>query len=284
MSPQETIDILKKHQIRLSKRKGQHYLVNPSILHRIIHNAELSTHDAVLDIGAGIGTLTIPLSKEAGKVVAIEQDPRIASILRERLEEKGITNVDVLEGDATRLNLPYFNKVVSNLPYQISSPITFRLLEYDFDLAILMYQLEFAERMVAKPGDSKYSRLSVMINLKANVQSLFKVPKGAFLPPPRVSSAVVKLNPKKNVLLDEFLVKITRALFQHKRKKAKKALIDSFHEWAPDKKTAKEVISILDSSLLDERPFQMEPEVIILISNQMKKVMDQKWNKHSKLD
>ncbi|MEN6329199.1 MAG: 16S rRNA (adenine(1518)-N(6)/adenine(1519)-N(6))-dimethyltransferase RsmA [Methanobacteriaceae archaeon] len=275
MLSRETKGILKKYQIRLSKRKSQHYLVNSSILDKIILNADLSPDDTVLDVGAGIGTLTIPLSEKAGRVVAIEQDPQIATILRERLEEKGIINVDVQEGDATRLELPYFNKVVSNLPYQISSPITFRLLEYDFDFAILMYQLEFAERMVAKPGESKYSRLSVMINLKANVERLFTVSKGAFLPPPRVSSAVVKLNPKKNVYLDEFLIKITRALFQHKRKKARKALLDSFQEWAPDKKIAKEMLSTLDSKIMDKRPFQMESETIITISRALKKLIDQ---------
>jgi 16S rRNA (adenine1518-N6/adenine1519-N6)-dimethyltransferase len=275
MLSRETREILKKHQIRLNKRKSQHYLVNSSILDQIIREAELSAHDTVLDIGAGIGTLTIPLSEKARKVVAIEQDPPIARILRERLEENGITNVDVLEGDATRLELPPFNKVVSNLPYQISSPITFRLLEYDFDFAILMYQLEFAERMAAKPGDSKYSRLSVMINLNAGVEKLFTAPRGAFLPSPRVSSAVVKLTPKKDVNLDEFMLKITRALFQHKRKKAKKALLDSYHEWASDKKIAKEMIAKIDPKLLDERPFQMESEVIMLISNQLEKLMDQ---------
>jgi 16S rRNA (adenine1518-N6/adenine1519-N6)-dimethyltransferase len=275
MLSRETREILKKHQIRLSKRKSQHYLVNSSILDRIIQRAELSPDDTVLDVGAGIGTLTIPLSKEAGKVVAIEQDPPIARILSERLEEKGINNVDVLEGDAVRLELPPFNKVVSNLPYQISSPITFRLLEYDFDFAILMYQLEFAERMVAKPRDSKYSRLSVMISLKAQVERLFTVPKGAFLPPPRVSSAVVKLTPKKDVYLDGFLLKITRALFQHKRKKAKKALLESSHEWTSfDKKTVKELISRLDIQLMDERPFQMEPDSIIVMANELKELLN----------
>lgn len=273
MLSRETIKILKKHQIRLNKRKSQHYLVNSSILDRIIRKAEPSVNDTILDIGAGIGTLTIPLSEMARKVVAIEQDHQIASVLRERLEEKGITNVDVLEGDATRLELPPFNKVVSNLPYKISSPITFRLLEYDFDFGILMYQLEFADRMVAKPGESKYSRLSVMINLKAEAEKLFTVPKGAFLPPPRVSSAVVKLTPKKDVKLDEFMLNITRALFQHKRKKAKKALLDSYHEWAPDKKFAKEMLSRLDSELMDERPFQMESENIIQITHELKKLI-----------
>lgn len=269
----ETRDILKKHQIQLKKRKSQHYLVNSSILDRIIQKADLSISDTVLDIGAGIGTLTIPLSEEVEKVVAIEQDPHIADVLRERLKNEKITNVDVLEGDATRLKLPTFNKVVSNLPYQISSPITFRLLEYDFEFAILMYQLEFAERMVAKPGDSKYSRLSVMINLKANVEKLFTVPKGAFIPRPRVSSAVVKLKPKKDVYLDEFFFKITRALFQHKRKKAKKALLDSYHEWAPDKKVAREMLSRIDPKLMEKRPFQMHPENIIKISMELKILM-----------
>lgn len=269
----ETRDILKKHQIQLKKRKSQHYLVNSSILDWIIQKADLSISDTVLDIGAGIGTLTIPLSEEVEKVVAIEQDPHIADVLRERLKNEKITNVDVLEGDATRLKLPTFNKVVSNLPYQISSPITFRLLEYDFEFAILMYQLEFAERMVAKPGDSKYSRLSVMINLKANVEKLFTVPKGAFIPRPRVSSAVVKLKPKKDVYLDEFFFKITRALFQHKRKKAKKALLDSYHEWAPDKKVAREMLSRIDPKLMEKRPFQMHPENIIKISMELKILM-----------
>ncbi len=269
----ETRDILKRHQIQLNKRKSQHYLVNSSILDRIIQKADLSISDTVLDIGAGIGTLTIPLSEEVEKVVAIERDPHIADVLRERLKNEKITNVDVLEGDATRLKLPTFNKVVSNLPYQISSPITFRLLEYDFEFAILMYQLEFAERMVAKPGDSKYSRLSVMINLKANVEKLFTVPKGAFIPRPRVSSAVVKLKPKKDVYLDEFFFKITRALFQHKRKKAKKALLDSYHEWAPDKKVAREMLSRIDPKLMEKRPFQMHPENIIKISMELKILM-----------
>jgi len=269
----ETRDVLKRHQIQLNKRKSQHYLVNSSILDRIIQKADLSISDTVLDIGAGIGTLTIPLSEEVEKVVAIERDPHIADVLRERLKNEKITNVDVLEGDATRLKLPAFNKVVSNLPYQISSPITFRLLEYDFEFAILMYQLEFAERMVAKPGDSKYSRLSVMINLKANVEKLFTVPKGAFIPRPRVSSAVVKLKPKKDVYLDEFFFKITRALFQHKRKKAKKALLDSYHEWAPDKKVAREMLSRIDPKLMEKRPFQMHPENIIKISMELKILM-----------
>ena len=269
----ETRDVLKRHQIQLNKRKSQHYLVNSSILDWIIQKADLSISDTVLDIGAGIGTLTIPLSEEVEKVVAIERDPHIADVLRERLKNEKITNVDVLEGDATRLKLPAFNKVVSNLPYQISSPITFRLLEYDFEFAILMYQLEFAERMVAKPGDSKYSRLSVMINLKANVEKLFTVPKGAFIPRPRVSSAVVKLKPKKDVYLDEFFFKITRALFQHKRKKAKKALLDSYHEWAPDKKVAREMLSRIDPKLMEKRPFQMHPENIIKISMELKILM-----------
>ena len=95
-------------------------------------------------------------------MIAVEQDQKIAAVLNKRLKKLNISNVEVMVADAVKTDFPYFNKVVSNLPYKISSPITFKLLEYDFDFAVLMYQLEFAERMVAKPGESNYSRLSLM--------------------------------------------------------------------------------------------------------------------------
>lgn len=140
--------------------------------------------------------------------------------------------------------------------------------------------LAISERgMVRVPIPAPISRMvsltegSALRIILSKIEELFTVPKGAFLPPPRVSSAVVKLTPKKDVKLDEFMLNITRALFQHKRKKAKKALLDSYHEWAPDKKFAKEMLSRLDSELMDERPFQMESENIIQITHELKKLI-----------
>ena len=274
---QETSQLLKKHQIRLDRRKGQNYLINDHILAQIVENANLNDSDVVLEIGAGIGTLTIPLAEKAAKVVAYEQDKRIVRVLKERLQELEIFNVEVLEGDATRMDFPHFNKVVSNLPYQISSPITFKILNYNFDYAILMYQLEFAQRMVAQPGESNYSRLSVMMNLCTHTELLFKVPRNAFLPPPRISSAVIKLVPQKNSQVDEFFIKTCRALFQHKKKKSGKALLQSFHEISSldlDRSSIRDLILKLDPQLTEKRVFNLEGKEILAISRELKDLME----------
>jgi 16S rRNA (adenine1518-N6/adenine1519-N6)-dimethyltransferase len=269
----ETLKILNKEGIKLDKRKGQNYLVDENVLSRIVNSAELSKKDIVLEIGAGIGTLTIPLAQNAGKVIAIEQDKKIAAILINRLKELHITNVVVIVGDAIKIEFPTFNKVVSNLPYKISSPITFKILEYNFEIAILMYQLEFAQRMVAKPGDSNYSRLSVMMYFFANVDMLFNVSKNVFLPKPKVSSAVIKLTPKNELKPEKFVLNVTRALFQHKRKKVRNALIDSFHEIGElDKSERKDLISKLDLEILDKRVITMEPESILKLSKELEKL------------
>jgi 16S rRNA (adenine1518-N6/adenine1519-N6)-dimethyltransferase len=272
----ETLKILNKDCIKLDKRKGQNYLIDRDVLTRIIQNADLSNEDTILEIGAGIGTMTIPLAKYARKIIAVEQDRKIASILIKRLKELDISNVEVIIGDATKIDFPKFNKVVSNLPYKISSPVTFNILGYDFELAVLMYQMEFAERMIANPGDSNYSRLSVMMHFYANVEIIFKVSKDAFFPKPKVSSAVVKLTPKTKVYVDEFLLKITRALFQHKRKKVRNALMDSFHEiYDLNKLEIKDLISKLNQENLNQRVINMEPEQIQQLSNDVNLVLQE---------
>ncbi len=275
MLARETLKILKENNIRLDKRKGQNYLIDSNILSKIVDYAELSSDDTVLEIGAGIGTLTIPLAKHAQKVIAMEQDQKIAAVLEKRLQDLNILNVEVLVADAVKIDFPPFNKVVSNLPYKISSPITFKLLEYDFDFAVLMYQLEFAERMVAKPGDSNYSRLSLMLHFCAEVEMLFEVSKYAFFPNPKISSAVIKLIPNRKAEIDEFFVKTSRALFQHKKKKVRNALLDSFHEIADmDKKRAKEIVSKLDENLLSARAVKLGPDDIMVISKELKSYLD----------
>lgn len=277
----QTINVLKSNNIRLDKRKGQNYLINPGILSRIVNSAELSTEDTVLEIGAGIGTLTLPLAERAKKVVAVEQDIKIADVLKKRLDDLDIHNVEVIVGDATQIDFPEFNKVVSNLPYKISSPITFKLLEHDFESAVLMYQKEFAERMVAEPGNKNYSRLSVMMHFGAKVTMLFDVPPSAFIPQPKVSSAVIKLIPdKREGACDEDTFKKTsRALFQHKRKKVANALLDSFHEiQVTDKKTAKKIVSSLDPNIISERAVNLNPEEILKISRDIRSLLERNRN------
>lgn len=275
MLVKETLKILKENDIRLDRRKGQNYLIDSNILHKIVDYADLSIDDTVLEIGAGIGTLTIPLAEHAKKVIAVEQDPKIAAVLNRRIQELNISNVEILVADAVKIDFPPFNKVVSNLPYKISSPITFKLLEYDFDFAVLMYQLEFAERMVAKPGESNYSRLSLMMHFCGDVKMLFEVSKHAFFPNPKISSAVIKLIPNRKAEIDEFFIKVSRALFQHKKKKVRNALLNSFHEIADmDKQSAKETVSKLDENLLSARVVKLEPDEVMEISKELKEIIN----------
>lgn len=271
----DTLQILKKYHIKLDKRKGQNYLISRDVLLKILDKAILSPDDTILEIGAGIGTLTIPMASEVKKVMAIEQDPKVAGVLKKRLKQSKITNVEVLIGDATKIDFADFNKSVSNLPYQISSPITFKLLKYDFDFAVLMYQMEFARRMVAEPGDPNYSRLSLMINYCADVEMLFNVPPEDFYPQPKISSTVVKLNPNKKVELDKNLINVSRAIFQHKKKKTRNALLHSFHEIADmDKTEAKEIVAKLDQNLMDKRVLKLNPDDVLSLSRDIDDLLE----------
>ncbi|MEM4525686.1 MAG: 16S rRNA (adenine(1518)-N(6)/adenine(1519)-N(6))-dimethyltransferase RsmA [Methanothermobacter sp.] len=264
----ETKNILKKYGIRLNKRLGQHYLIDDFKRQKILSYADLKDDDVILEIGPGIGTLTIPLASKAGKVIAIEKDKKVATILKDRL--KNHKNVDLIIGDALKIDFPYFNKIVSNLPYKISSPITFKLLEYDFDFGILMYQREFAERMIAKPGTKDYSRLSVALYFMANIEILDYIPRSAFLPPPRVDSALIRLTPREKI--NGTFERTCRALFQHKKKKARNALIQSFHEISKET-NPREIVDHIDPRLLEKRVFTLTPEEILKISNELKRII-----------
>jgi 16S rRNA (adenine1518-N6/adenine1519-N6)-dimethyltransferase len=276
---QETKQILKDYGIVLNRKLGQNYLIDDFKRKKILNFANLNSYDTVLEIGPGIGTLTLPMASVAKKVIAIEQDPRIAQILNNRLEEIGLDNVEIINSDALKVDFPHFNKIVSNLPYQISSPITFKFLEYDFDLAILMYQKEFAQRMNAPVGSKHYSRLSVMMHYKALVKIADNVSAQSFIPPPKVDSAVVKMIPLKGVKTDDFFASVCRALFQHRRKKTSKSLRESFHEIGNFKKEeVKEILGELDSKMennfLEERVFKLSPEKILEISTTLKEILN----------
>lgn len=274
----ETKKILQDNGIRLNKNLGQNYLIDDFKRKKIINYGNLGKDDVVLEIGPGIGTLTIELAKRSKKVIAIEQDTTIFNILKDRLAKEGITNVELINGDAVKVDFPKFNKIVSNLPYQISSPISFKFLEYDFDTAILMYQKEFADRMNGKVGTKQYSRLSAMLYYKADIEFLTKVSPESFIPSPKVDSAVIKLTPKeldKSISKEDYKIysKVVKALFQHKNKKARNALIDSRKEVGfKDKKELKQILNQAEDTnpelktLLLERTVKLSPEEIMKIA------------------
>ena len=278
-----TKNILNRYGITLNKNLGQNYLIDRNKRDQIINFANLTKEDVVLEIGTGIGTLTIELAKKAGKVIAIEQDTKIANILSERLKEEKIDNVELINDDALNVDFPKFNKIVSNLPYQISSPITFKFLNYDFDLAVLMYQKEFASRMNGKVGSKDYSRLSAMLYFKCDVETLTDVSSESFIPKPKIDSTVVKLTPKENkISKDEFKIysNYTKALFQHRNKKIRNALIDSRHIICNlDKKEMKNKINSIENEEIEEylkkRVIAIEPEEILFLSKELNLILSE---------
>ncbi len=252
--------LISKYNFKPNRNLGQNFLMVPDIIERNIERAELSEKDTVLEIGPGLGILTEVLAKRAGKVYAIERDLMLVQILR---NEYNWSNVEIIEGDVLRIPLPEFNKVVSNLPYQISSPITFRLLEHDFERAILVYQLEFAKRMVAEPGDKNYSRLSLMVQARTHAEIAERIGRGAFWPKPEVDSAVVVLTPKPREERIELNENLVRALFQHRGSTVLSALKKSHHMLGLNREGFKRMRKELGSLPHGEkRVFKLSPEEI----------------------
>lgn len=277
-----TKNILNQHGIKLNKNLGQNYLIDKNKRDQIINFGNIDKNDVVLEIGTGIGTLTIELAKKAKRVIAIEQDKKICEILAKRLKDEKIDNVELINDDALKVEFPKFNKIISNLPYQISSPITFKFLDYDFDLAVLMYQKEFAERMNGEVGSKNYSRLSAMLYFKCDVEKLTDVSSESFIPKPEVDSTVVGLTPKENKISPEdfkIYSDFTKALFQHRNKKIRNALIDSRHIVTKlDKKEMKKRMNEIESEQLEEylkkRVVTLSPEEILTMSKQLNLILN----------
>lgn len=207
------------------KRLGQHFLIDPNLLRKIINLADLQPFDSVCEIGPGGGALTRLLCQSAKQVLALEIDPRMVEFLKGEFAE--CSNLDVQEQDALQYpfdQLPQSTVVVANLPYNISTPIMFRLLEAQQKITrmVLTVQLEVAQRLVAKPSTKDYGVLSVMVQHLAEVTFGFKVSRKCFRPVPGVDSGVVRLNireghPEKPEDLAHFQ-RTVRAAFGQRRK------------------------------------------------------------------
>ncbi|GLE00331.1 hypothetical protein PINS_up009059 [Pythium insidiosum] len=178
---------------------GQHFLKNPMIVTQIVAKSAIRSTDICLEVGPGTGNLTIKLLEQAKKVIAVEFDPRMVAEVQKRVQHTEHANhLQIIHGDVMKVQLPFFDVCVANLPYQISSPFVFKLLSHRpmFRCAVIMFQEEFAKRLSAKPGDELYCRLSVNTQLLAKVDQLLKVGRNNFRPPPKVESRVVRIEPK----------------------------------------------------------------------------------------
>lgn len=211
-----------KQGIVFNKDFGQHILKNPLVIKSIIEKSAIRPTDVVLEIGPGTGNMTVKILEKAKKVIACEVDPRMVAELQKRVQGTPMqAKLQILIGDVLKNpELPFFDLCIANVPYQISSPLVFKLLLHrQFRCAVLMFQKEFAQRLVAKPGDKLYCRLSINTQLLARVDIIMKVGKNNFVPPPKVESAVIRLEPRNPAVLVNYTEwdGLTRIAFLRKK-------------------------------------------------------------------
>ncbi len=262
MNASEVKQRLRDLGISPSKRLGQHFLTDGDVARSTVAEADIRPGDTVLEVGPGLGILTEVLLSEARHVVAVEKDPRLCDYLR-----RVFPDLDLIEGDVLHVEVPPFDRVVSNLPYEISSPFTFKLLDTSFKRAVLTYQKEFAERLVARPGSKDYSRLTVRVYYRCDARLLDTIPRDAFWPPPEVDSAVVMLDPRAppfQVDLEAFR-RVTDALFTHRRKKVVNALLSEWRALSPSKEDLREAVEA--TSFASKRAQEMTPEDMAELTN-----------------
>eukprot|EP00611_Tribonema_gayanum_P030350 TRINITY_DN840_c0_g1_i4.p1 TRINITY_DN840_c0_g1~~TRINITY_DN840_c0_g1_i4.p1 ORF type:complete len:356 (-),score=113.81 TRINITY_DN840_c0_g1_i4:215-1282(-) len=212
-----------RNLIAANKALGQNFLKNPMIVQGIVDRAAIKASDVVLEIGPGTGNLTVQLLERAKKVIAVEYDKRMIREVLKRVEgSASASKLQVIHGDVLKVALPFFDVLVANVPYNISSPLLFKLLAHRpmYRCAVIMFQEEFAMRLSARPGDDLYCRLSVNTQLLAKVDQLIKVGRNNFRPPPKVDSRVVRVelrNPPPPVNFTEW-DGLVRLLFNRKNK------------------------------------------------------------------
>ncbi len=221
--------LLRRLGLRPKKSWGQHFLVHPHQARRIAEALALTAGDTVVEIGAGLGALTVFLAAAAGRVVALELDPALARFLKEELlaaaPQVEVICQDVLEFDFTGLSLEVGAplKVAGNLPYQITSPLLFKLIRElpALSRAVLMMQQEVGDRLLARPGTKDYGILSVLLQYHFRLTRLFTLTPANFYPPPQVSSVVLSLqpaSPQPRARDEALLARVVKAAFGQRRK------------------------------------------------------------------
>ena len=271
---------------RANPDRDQHFLIDDRVLDRIpAYLPDGADASRLLEIGGGAGALTdrllavadrggsdadgaaVPVDAGSGRLSVIERDGAFADFLREEFAtavDDGL--LDVIEGDALDVDLPPFTACVANLPYGVSSEIAFRLLPEGKPL-VLMFQAEFADRMVASAGESEYGRLSVSAQHYAAVEIVERVPKEAFDPQPAVESAVVRCTPRDpeyEVGDEAFFLRFVKALFTQRRKTVRNAIRNTGHISGVDDPEA--VVDVAEEDLLRRRPGDLDPSAFAALA------------------
>lgn len=269
--------LLKAWNIPAKKQLGQNFLTDPAAAEKIIKAAAIEPTDTVLEIGAGLGALTIPAAKAAHRILAVETDDRIFQLLKTELLAHQIANVDIVKQNILNLNLADLRKdytdswvVLGNLPYHISSQILFWLIDNKqmVSRAVLMFQKELAERIASPPGNKAYGRISVMAQYCADIQKLLDIKPTHFFPRPKVDSSVLGLKfhqpPKFPAKNEQMLFRLVKAAFSKRRKTIKNALKSGGVNLNQE-----QVLTILEAARIDpvRRAETLSVEEFVRLSN-----------------
>ena len=257
MNRNETSRLINETGVVPKKSKGQNFLTDERVAQRHVDYACIEKGDKVLEVGPGLGILTNILIERSDDVTCIELDETLADYIEETYGDR----IRLIRGDAMKVDFPPFDRFVSNLPYSISTPVIFKLLECDFKKAVVMVQKEFAERMVADVGLPDYSRLTVNMFYRADCKILETVPASRFKPRPKVDSALVEIVPRPapfKVLNEKTFFRVTEVAFNHRRKKIGTSL-----------KAAGMIPKDADIPFLDDRIETLTPEQIGQLSDEV---------------
>jgi len=263
----ELLSLLKRNRFQPKKRLGQTFLCKQSIAAEIVHLSEIKSHDLVVEIGAGLGALTHLIAESAAKVIALEYDTALVSILQKIVTHK---NVEIIRADA--LNFDYkkvFNqhksklKIIGNLPYYMTSPLIFKLLKFTsfIDSITVMMQKEVADRVAAQPGKKDYGTISIFSQLFCDISKELTVSKDCFYPIPKVDSEVLKFTMLERPVVEindvQFFEKLIRASFSQRRK----TLLNSLKGASFFNRDKQKILEALKNSGIDP---QRRPETLTI--------------------
>ncbi len=268
-NPAATLAVLERHGLRTKKRLGQHFLIDDNVVRRILALADLTPRDVVVEIGPGIGTLTVALCESAGAVVAVEKDTDLAPVLAETTadcQRLSVIHADALHVSAAELAAPFGDPsaLVANLPYAVAATVVLRCFEEVacVSQATVMVQSEVADRMAAGPGFKDYGAYTVKLRLYAQPAGRFTVAPGCFMPPPRVDSTVIRLE-RTPIDCDpatrQLAARVADAAFAQRRKTIRNSLRATLGVGADEVDAALESAGI-DGSVRAET---LEPEAFV---------------------
>jgi 16S rRNA (adenine1518-N6/adenine1519-N6)-dimethyltransferase len=275
--------------IHLDKKRGQCYLIDRNIAEFMIIQANLDPiRDSVIEIGPGLGVLSDLLAANSKHLYLIELDKKIAEFLKNHFEHRfelqyyeniadwnnSMAKIGLLHGDALKSAFPPANKIVANIPYQISAPLIFKILEnWQYDKVILMIQKEFADHLVAEPDSEKYTRLSAAASFFLDVKILKLVPAECYFPKPQVDSAIIELHLKEHVKNDnllqyrELFLELIKGIFPYKNKGLKKAIKFYFDSNSTGPELFPNLLtSIEKEDIGDQRVRTFSPDILFKIA------------------